>query len=351
MKIRILTQNPFSVWFWWVEQQAVKYIENIKKIDKDIDISFFSWTEKDFDILHVIWVHGAFNPYWFDVLKMRWIRIVVSSVFYIKANSLFDFRRPILYKFFSFIPFHSINWMKQLLHKADIILPNSEEESFQLQSIFWINSQKIHSLANGVDEKYFAQISKDLFKKKYNLWDYFLCVSHIEPRKNHIYLIKAFLKYKRETQSNTKLILLWDFRGNYFLYHEKIKQIISQDPENIIHIANLSNSQEIFKSAYLWAKWYFLLSSLETPWLSNLESALAGCSLILGDCKPVREYFWSFAKYVFPKDIESIVSCMKNLDQSSSQQLAQVQHIQSHYSWEKIWNDLLKYYRKIWNKK
>ena len=103
MKIRILTQNPFSVGFGWVEQQASKYIENIKKINSTIDISFFSWTEKDFDILHIIWIHSWINPYWIEVLRQKWVKIVVSSVFYLKPNYFLDFRRPIVYKIFSFI--------------------------------------------------------------------------------------------------------------------------------------------------------------------------------------------------------------------------------------------------------
>jgi len=356
MKIRILTQNPFSVWFWWVELQASKYIENIKKIDNTIDIWYFKWDEKDFDILHIVWIHNWINPYWIDVLKSKWIKIVVSSVFYIKPNSLFDFRRPIIYKLFSYIPFHIINWMKQLVNKADLILPNSEDEKNQLINIFWISSEKINILYNWVDKKYFDKINKDLFKDKYNLEKYILSVSHIEPRKNHLSLIKWFLKYKEENKSNLKLVLLWKFRWNYFDYHNEIKILLKNNEKNIIHIDNLSDKDDLFKSAYLWSEAHFLLSSLETPWLSNIESALAGKKLILWKCNPVKQYFKNYANYIDWKNLKQIIKEIENINSNitknnKKEQKNQIEFIKQNYTWENIWLELLNHYKNIWQKK
>lgn len=347
MKIRILTQNPLSVWFWWVELQASKYIENIKKLDSTIDIWFFKWEEKYFDILHIIWIHTWINPYWVEVLKKRWIKIIVSSVFYIKPNYLLDYRRPIIYKIFSFFPFHIINWMKQVLNLADIILPNSFEEWKQLKSIFWINDKKIKVLYNWVDKNYFEWINENIFQDKYKVDDYILCVSHIEPRKNHLSLIKWFLKYKKENNSALKLVLFWDYRWNYFDYHEKVKKLIKDNNKNIIYLNKLSNKDKLFKSAYLWAKAHFLLSSLETPWLSNLEAWLAWIKLILWNCKPVKEYFWEYACYVDWKNIEKIVWKIKELDKIEKiKDQKQINFIIKNYTWENIWLNLLDIYKK-----
>lgn len=349
MKIRILTQNPFSVWFWWVEQQALKYIDLTNKLDKKIDIWFFKWEEKDFDILHIIWIHTGINPYWIDSLKSKWIKIIVSSVFYIKPNTIFDYRRPLFYKIFSFIPFHIINWMKQLLKKSDLILPNSKEEWMQLQRIFWINKEKIKVLYNWVDKNYFNWVDKEFFKQKYKLDKYILCVSHIEPRKNHLSLIEWFLEYKKENKNNIKLILFWDYRWNYFSYHKKVKTLISENEKDLLHIKNLKNSDLLFKSAYLWAKWHFLLSSLETPWLSNLEAGIWGIPLVLWKCKPVKEYFWKFAIYINWKNKKQIIDMFKNIKNKENKD--QIKFIKNNYSWEKIWGELLLYYNTIWKKK
>jgi hypothetical protein len=64
------------------------------------------------------------------------VKILVSPVFYLIPSSIFDFRRPIVYKICSWIPFHAANSMKSLLESADRILPNSLDEAKQIQSIF-----------------------------------------------------------------------------------------------------------------------------------------------------------------------------------------------------------------------
>lgn len=351
MKIRILTQNPFSVGFGWVEQQATKYIENIKKIDPTIDISFFSWTEKDFDILHIVWIHSWINPYWIEVLKQKWVKIVVSSVFYLKPNYFFDFRRPIAYKIFSFIPHHIVNWMKQLILNADLILPNSTDEALQLKEIFWANSEKIKILYNWVDKEYFNWVDKNLFKKTYNLDNYILCVSHIEPRKNHLNLIKWFLQFKKNNISDLKLVLFWDYRWNYFKYHDEVKALINNNKDSIVHLNNLKNNDELFKSAYLWTNAHFLLSSLETPWLSNIESAYAWCRLILWDCNPVKEYFKDYATYLNPKNLDEIVNIIAYLTNNNFNSDKQIEFVKNNYTWEAISSELLNYYNNLWIKK
>jgi len=289
-------------------------------------------------------------------LKSRWIKIVVSSVFYIKANSLFDFRRPIIYKVFSLVPFHIINWMKQLVNKADLILPNSIEESLQLKQIFWVNNNNnIKVLYNWVDNNYFNWISQNLFKEKFWLNNYIMSVSHIEPRKNHLFLIKWFLEYKKLFKSDLKLVLLWDFRWNYFKYHNEIKLLLKNNKTEIIHINNLKNSDNLFKSAYLWAKAHFLLSSLETPGLSNIEAWLWWNKLILWKCKPVIEYFWNYASYINWKNINEIIKQIKNIDKknwkTNWKTNNQIDFIKKNYTWEVIWTNLLSHYKNICKKK
>lgn len=350
MKIRLLTQNPFSVWFWWIEMQAQQYISCIKKAHPDIDIGFFDWTESDIDIFHVLWLHWWVNPYWIDVLKKKWTKIVLSSVFYLKPNYLLDFRRPSIYRLCSYIPHHITNWMKLLVNNADIILPNSEDEGKQLISVFWADSKKITVLHNWVLKDFYKWVSSTLFKDKYNLNNYILCCSHIEPRKNHLYLIKWFLKYKElNPQTDLKLVILWWYRGNYFSYHDEIKELISSS-NDILHIDNLKNTDELFKSAYLWCSAHFLLSSLETPWLSNIEAWLVWKKLVLWDCKPVREYFKDYADYINPHNINQIVDSIKRLDFHKDNE-KEKEFILNNYTREWISENLLDIYNKIWKTK
>jgi glycosyltransferase involved in cell wall biosynthesis len=350
MKIRLLSQNPFSVWFWWIEMQAQQYINCIKKMHPEIDIWFFDWTETDIDIFHVLWLHWWVNPYWIDVLKSKWTKIVLSSVFYLKPNYFLDFRRPWIYRLCSHIPHHITNWMKLLVRNADIILPNSTDEWNQLIQVFWANKNIIKVLHNWVLKDYYNWVSKDLFRNKFGLEKYILCCSHIEPRKNHLYLIEWFLKYKElNPGSDLKLVILGQYRWNYFSYHEKIKKLISSS-KDILHIDNLKNTDELFKSAYLWCSAHYLLSSLETPWLSNIEAWLVGKKLVLWDCKPVREYFKWYADYVNPHKLNQIVESIKKLDLNNDNN-EESKFILENYTREKISENLLDIYKNLWKTK
>lgn len=348
MKIRVLTQNPLSVWFWGLELQAAKYIEGIRKIDSSIDINYFSWEEEWFDILHVIGIHGGVSPYWINAWKKKGIKIIISPVFYIKPIHLFDFRRPIIYKSFSYIPHHVVGWMKTLLQSADLILPNSQAEAEQIISIFWIQRKNIRVLHNGVDEDYFDWINANLFKEEYKLNSYILSVSHIEPRKNHEILINTFLKANQSwvIPQHTKLVLIGEFRWNYQSHHKKIKTLLQNNKSKIIHVTGLKNSDPLFRSAYLWANAHILLSTLETPGLSNLEALLAWLPLILWDCEPIREYFWDYAVYLQPKNERAIWSAILwVVDRKSQSVEAQISFAKLNYSWNRIAQKLYMYYK------
>ena len=349
MKIRILTQNPFSVWFGWVEQQALKYIESVKKNDSNIDISIFSWEEESFDVLHIIGIHGWINPYWIQVLQKKGVKIVVSPVFYVQPNSLFDFRRPFVYKLFSYIPHHVVAWMRQLLTRADLILPNSYAEKIHLQQIFPSLCKNIEIIHNGVDPDYFVWADPALAASKYALWDYILSVSHLEPRKNHKTLIKYFIRYiKQNPIRKIKLVLVWDYRGNYFSYHKELEKLIGENQDSILHISWLSNSSELLKSLYLGAKAHILLSSLETPGISNIEAALAWKQLLVWDCDPVREYFSTYASYLKKEDEKWFTYFMDSLlNPKLENTKEQIDFILDHYTWDKIGSQLINYYKNL----
>lgn len=337
MKIRILTQNPLSVWFGWIEQQALKYIEYMRVISPEIDIDFFKWDELNFDILHVIGVHSAINPYMIDVLKANGVKIIVSSVFYVSPNTLLDFRREWIYKLMSKIPFHVVNWMWNLLRKADLVLPNSVAEGEQITRIFGLEN-RYNVIFNWIDDNFFQGIDENEFKTRYNLESYLLCVSHLEPRKNHLNLIKAFL----DSNFQWKLVLLGKYRWNYFSYHDEIKGLISSNPDRILHIDSLSNTDTSFRSAYLGASAHILPSILETPGLSNLEAWLCGTELIIWDCAPVREYFEEFAMYVSWTKIQEITQSINSITGHKNPMLSQ--HIKERFSWSRIARELNKFY-------
>jgi len=110
------------------------------------------------------------------------------------------------------MPYTQFKAWKTLRDNADLILPNSYAEKRQLTSIFGEPAGKIEVLYNRVpelDESIADQ--SELQKRGLEPYKYFLSISHIEPRKNTLNLIKAFLKFA-QTSPDFKLVLIGKLR-------------------------------------------------------------------------------------------------------------------------------------------
>lgn len=96
--------------------------------------------------------------------------------------------------------------MKKFLFKrsagmADVITTVSEYSERSIRSFLGVPStMPIHIVPNGVGEKFFEPYdrlrSKEYLSRKYGLEKPILYVSRIEPRKNHVSLLQAYLQLK-----------------------------------------------------------------------------------------------------------------------------------------------------------
>jgi len=84
--------------------------------------------------------------------------------------------------------------------KADILTTVSEYSKAALSQHYKIPAHKIHVIPNGVSPFYFESYNKEQSKirisEKFNINNYILYVSRIEPRKNQLGLLKAYLELK-----------------------------------------------------------------------------------------------------------------------------------------------------------
>lgn len=339
-----MIQNPPSLGFGGGHVQALMYKKYIREIGVGINFVDFSDGEDNFEILHILGMQAGNCLNGMNAKRIG-KKIVLSSIFYTEANVLLYglVNRIMSTSFFSFFQ-NRFFLMQKLIDSADYILPNSTAEAMQLKKIFKIDKSKIKVVYNGVEPELFHGVDRNLFTEKFRVDSGFvLSVANINRRKNTLNLIKAFI----ESNLNTKLVLIGNF--NYEAdasYCAEVKRMIEKNSDKILLINNLHYGDKMLLSAYLNARVHVLASTLETPGLANLEAALAGCNLVVGDCAPVREYFGDRVLYCGHENIadikEKIILAYHNgLNNDLSE------FIVKKYSWQNIAREVVNTYRSL----
>lgn len=173
-------------------------------------------------------------------------------------------------------------------------------------------------------------------EKIFNLQPYFLMVGRLEARKNTAHAIQAFAKFKQETDSPAKLVLI----GKPGYGYEQIQQTITELPEDIAQdVIQLGYASDEDVTAYRQAALAFVYPSLyEGFGLPTLEAMAAGVPVIASDSSSIPEVVDDAAILVDPQSIDELAAAMKTLatsDLSCEQIAARGRERVTQFSWEK----------------
>jgi len=335
MKIGFLCRYPWSLQYGGAEIQAINYIKELNNLGVNCDFIDVYSRKNDYDIIHCMGLNLETETI-VNAAKRDNQKVVISPIFYLNKSK--EYQLKILGTLSRF-RFNAMYKIKLALENCDVILPNSNEEARQLSSLFCISKRKFEVVFNGVNENFFF--------KKGSISDakdkFILCAAMIDERKNTLRLIQGFLRAKLPH----KLVLLGDFRSSSEAYINEIKNLIKENG-NIEHI-NFVESSDALRELYSRADIHALPSALETPGLSTIEALATGTPCVVGDCKPVREYFENNVVYVNYRSEVSIAEGLKtaamrtwNEDDLRGQVLK--------YSWPEIAKQLISTYNSILNK-
>ncbi len=185
---------------------------------------------------------------------------------------------------------------KKMMQTADVVLASTHMEAEQIKRYFFIPKDKIKVVTYGTDE-YFADAKKDLFIKKYKLENFVLSVGRIEPRKNHLNLIRAMNGIDR------KLVIIGDPVSHHQDYYQQCRR---EAGPNVIFLGSLSQNSEELRSAYAACDVFVLPGWCESPGLAALEAGLAGARLLVTSGGTTKEYFRDMVEYLDPSSAADI---------------------------------------------
>lgn len=219
--------------------------------------------------------------------------------------------------------------------KADLITTVSDYSKNAIKKYFNIAENDIHVIPNGVSSLYFSPYDKSVARQdvldKYGVKDYLLYVSRIEPRKNQLALLEAYLDLKLYQQQK-KLV----FIGKKSIHVPQMEKIISslenKINEQIVFYENISNSD--LKLFYQAADLFVYPSKAEGFGIPPLEAAALEVPTICSNSTAMADFSFFGNKHIKP-DKESIRSAILDHYTNKSESLKEISNTIKHrYSWE-----------------
>lgn len=317
--------------------QLLKTKSNMEKRGFQVDLND-PWMEpnkSDYNLFHLFGANFSTNILG-TLIKDKDIPLIVTPVFFSKHSSrilrLVNSSNRILFSLFKISTPHI--YTKELLDRADRILPNTPREKELIIKGFEISEKKVTLIHNGVDER-FALAKPDEFFEKFGIENFILYVGYIgNERKNTLNLIRAL----KDIDSPAVFIgpVVKTPYGEQCL--EEIKEI-----ENITLIDPLPHDSSLLESAYAACDTFVLPSLFETPGLAALEAGLAGAKIVITKYGGTTDYFKDEVKYIEPT---SVVSIKNGIIESLSKKKADT--LKSHILMNYLWKDITKEIEKVY---
>lgn len=172
--------------------------------------------------------------------------------------------------------------------------------------------------------------------EKYSIdYDYILTLGTLEPRKNHLNMIKAFEIFKKRTLSPLKFVIIGK-KGWYF--EDIFKTIEELGLENEVIFLGYIPNQDL-SSLINNAKAFLFMSFYEGFGIPPLEALSLNVKTIVSDIPIFREAYKDYALYTDPHSPDKIAeSLTTHLD---SKHKKTTEFVKENYSWEKSAKKLL----------
>ena len=218
--------------------------------------------------------------------------------------------------------------------RADLLLTVSNFSKEEIIRYFKIESDKIHITYNSV-----LQTSQDAIKtnikNKYNLDKYSLTVSRIEPRKNHLALLKSFIELNLAAKGY-KLVMVGAKDLQYTAFFDYYNQLPENQQSCVIFLqVPFDELVALYRNASL-----FVFPSLcEGFGIPPIEALIYGCPLLCSNRTAMAEFEFPDAILFNPNDLHELKGKILNQLENPLDIENYKEKILSKYDWKRIAED------------
>lgn len=236
-----------------------------------------------------------------------------------------------------------------ILRKADKIIAVSNSTKNDIIKFYPKYSHKIKVIYEGVEPQFFPRSNQEIEKTltKYNIdFKYFLFLGTVEPRKNIVRVVDAFIKLKQAGNVEQKLVIT----GRKGWLYNEILEKINKSPfsQDMIFSGYIDDGDLPF--LYSGADIFLYPSLYEGFGLPVLEAMACGTPIITSNLSSFPEVAGDAAILIDPMNIEEITYAIEKLwrDRDLREELQKKGLERAKlFSWEKAAKETLKLYEEI----
>lgn len=226
---------------------------------------------------------------------------------------------------------------KKSAKRADLLLTVSEYSKQKIAQHYNIGLEKILITPNGVNKTFFeVKEHKHLpnIKAKYNLNNFVLCISRIEPRKNHISLIKAFVELKLYN-SGFELVLIGKEDLVSIEMHQYLENLSYEEKSSIKFLTNIDNLEQL--SFLRDASLFVYPSFAEGFGIPPLEAVAVGTPTICSNKTAMADFTFFNENHFNPDSIDELKLKINNIITNKDYELEDKKdYVRTHFNWENI---------------
>lgn len=189
-------------------------------------------------------------------------------------------------------------FLRGILQRADLVISNSRNTERDLHRIYPFTRSKVKTILLGRNEQFKPDTGTD-FLEAYNITTpYFLYVGTIEPRKNIILLLTAYLMFREEARTPVQLIVV----GQSGWKNDSFEQALAEHPYRQDIILTGYVSKQHLLQAYTHTTAMVYPSIYEGFGFPILEAMACGANVICPDNSSLPEVGGELAYYYATHD-------------------------------------------------